>query len=138
MRQDDRGLQGALARLGGKILRLACSQTNCVPTLSRLFTLYLPEGMYRMTLTIDLIDSGALKLLRDMEHLNLIRVNPPVDDNTGIVTGEKKTPFGHSMAKKKDIQRSTPLSDRLLGIASHAGDISLDELRAERLNKYLK
>jgi hypothetical protein len=30
-----------------------------------------------MTLTIDLIDSGALSLLRDMEHLNLIRVNPP-------------------------------------------------------------
>jgi hypothetical protein len=30
-----------------------------------------------MTLTIDLIDSGALKLLRDMESLNLIRVNSP-------------------------------------------------------------
>jgi hypothetical protein len=29
-----------------------------------------------MTLTIDLIDSGALKLLQDMERLNLIRVNP--------------------------------------------------------------
>jgi hypothetical protein len=30
-----------------------------------------------MTLTIDLINSGALKLLRDLESLNLIRVNPP-------------------------------------------------------------
>jgi hypothetical protein len=30
-----------------------------------------------MTLTIDLIDTGALNLLRDMERLNLIRVNPP-------------------------------------------------------------
>ncbi|MDR1307446.1 MAG: hypothetical protein LBK74_07720 [Treponema sp.] len=30
-----------------------------------------------MTLTIDLVDSGALKLLRDLESLNLIRVNPP-------------------------------------------------------------
>jgi hypothetical protein len=30
-----------------------------------------------MTITIDLIDSGALSLLRDMERLNLIRVNPP-------------------------------------------------------------
>jgi hypothetical protein len=30
-----------------------------------------------MTLTVDLIDSGALSLLRDMERLNLIRVNPP-------------------------------------------------------------
>jgi hypothetical protein len=30
-----------------------------------------------MTLTIDLLDSGALNLLRDMESLNLIRVNLP-------------------------------------------------------------
>jgi hypothetical protein len=30
-----------------------------------------------MTLTIDLIDSGALNLLQDMERLNLIRVNSP-------------------------------------------------------------
>jgi hypothetical protein len=30
-----------------------------------------------MTLTIDLIDSGALNLLWDMERLNLIRVNSP-------------------------------------------------------------
>jgi hypothetical protein len=30
-----------------------------------------------MTLAIDLIDSGALNLLRDMERRNLIRVNPP-------------------------------------------------------------
>jgi hypothetical protein len=29
-----------------------------------------------MTLTVDLIDSGALDLLRDMERRNLIRVNP--------------------------------------------------------------
>jgi hypothetical protein len=29
-----------------------------------------------MTLTIDLINSGALKLLQDMERLNLIRVHP--------------------------------------------------------------
>ena len=30
-----------------------------------------------MTLTVDLIDSAALDLLRDMERRNLIRVNPP-------------------------------------------------------------
>jgi hypothetical protein len=29
-----------------------------------------------MTLTIDLIDRGAIDLLRDMERLNLIRLNP--------------------------------------------------------------
>jgi hypothetical protein len=32
---------------------------------------------YSMTVTIDLIDSGALNLLWDMERLNLIRVNHP-------------------------------------------------------------
>ena len=30
---------------------------------------------YPMTLTIDLINSGALNLLQDMERLNLIHVN---------------------------------------------------------------
>jgi hypothetical protein len=30
-----------------------------------------------MTVTVDLIDSAALGLLRDMERRNLIRVNPP-------------------------------------------------------------
>jgi hypothetical protein len=30
-----------------------------------------------MTLTVDLINSDALKILRDMERLKLIRVNPP-------------------------------------------------------------
>jgi hypothetical protein len=34
-----------------------------------------------MTVTIDLIESGALKLLRDMERLNLIRLKvPPQND----------------------------------------------------------
>jgi hypothetical protein len=35
-------------------------------------------------------------------------------------------------------KQATPISDSLLGIASSAGDISLAELRAERLSKYLK
>jgi hypothetical protein len=90
-----------------------------------------------MTLTIDLIDSGTLNLLRDMERLNLIRVNPPAHDNAGIM-GERKTSPGRSTAEKKDTRRSTPLSDRLLGIAAHVGDISPEEIRAERLSKYLK
>jgi hypothetical protein len=33
---------------------------------------------------------------------------------------------------------ATPLSDSLLGIAAHLGDISLEEIREERLSKYLK
>jgi hypothetical protein len=34
-----------------------------------------------MTLTIDLIESGALSLLQDMERLNLIRVTPPAEND---------------------------------------------------------
>ncbi|GHV75202.1 hypothetical protein AGMMS49942_00230 [Spirochaetia bacterium] len=37
-----------------------------------------------------------------------------------------------------EISEATPLTDRLSGILSHADDISPDELRAERLSKYLK
>jgi hypothetical protein len=39
---------------------------------------------------------------------------------------------------KKEITGPTPRADRLLGVASHLGDISLEEIRAERLAKYLK
>jgi hypothetical protein len=93
---------------------------------------------YRMTLTIDLIDSGALNLLRDMERLNLIRVNPPAHDNTRIVATEKTPLSRGDTAEKKDTQRPTPLTDSLLGIAAQIGDMSLDEIRSERLSKYLK
>jgi hypothetical protein len=40
-------------------------------------------------------------------------------------------------AEERDTRRATPISDSLLGIAAGAGDINLDELRAERLSKYL-
>jgi hypothetical protein len=40
-----------------------------------------------MTITIDLIDNGVLALLQDMEHLNLIRVNPPIEKSA--LTGDK-------------------------------------------------
>jgi hypothetical protein len=91
-----------------------------------------------MTLTIDLIDSGALSLLWDMERRNLIRVNSPVNDNMGFLMEKEAAYSIRGTAEKKDTQRATPLTDRLLGIAAGAGDISLDELRAERLSKYLK
>ena len=43
-----------------------------------------------MTLSIDLVESGALNLLRDMERLNLIRVNSPVTGNAESArAGEK-------------------------------------------------
>jgi hypothetical protein len=91
-----------------------------------------------MTLTIDLIDSGALNLLRDMERRNLIRVNPPADDNIRIVREKEETYLSRGMTEKKDTKQPTPLTDSLLGIAAQAGDMSLDELRSERLSKYLK
>jgi len=40
--------------------------------------------------------------------------------------------------KKEGVSQATPRADRLLGIAAHLGDISLEEIRAERLAKYLK
>jgi hypothetical protein len=44
-------------------------------------------------------------------------------------------------AKPGDEQQAkspTPLTDWLSGILSHVGDISPEEIRAERLSKYLK
>jgi hypothetical protein len=91
-----------------------------------------------MTLTIDLIDSGALNLLRDLERLNLIRVNPPENDDIRIVMEREETYLSRGMTEKKETKPPTPITDRLLGIAAQAGDMSLDELRSERLSKYLK
>jgi hypothetical protein len=109
--------------------------------LSLIFFLFcaILKGMeYRMTLTIDLIDSGALNLLRDMERLNLIRLNPPVNDNIRIVREKAGTYLGHDMTEKKDTKQPTPLTDSLCGLLSHVGDISPEEIREERLSKYLK
>jgi hypothetical protein len=54
----------------------------------------------------------------------------------------KVTPFIEkqelSTTKKEGTGQATPRADRLLGIAAHLGDISLEEIRAERLAKYLK
>jgi hypothetical protein len=80
-----------------------------------------------MTVTIDLIDNGVLNLLQDMERLNLIRVNPPV---------EKPVAFKNTLREGR-ADNPTPLTDRLSGILSHAKDMSPQEIREERLNKYL-
>jgi hypothetical protein len=48
---------------------------------------------------------------------------------------EAETP---RQADERDARRATPISDSLLGIAAGAGNITLDELQAERLSKYLK
>jgi len=41
-------------------------------------------------------------------------------------------------AVQKDGNSKTPRADRLLGIAAHLGDISLEKIREERLAKYTK
>jgi hypothetical protein len=51
-----------------------------------------------MTLTIDLVDSGALNLLRDMERRNLIRVNSPVTGNAEIARAGERTPLDRRTA----------------------------------------
>jgi hypothetical protein len=81
-----------------------------------------------MTVTIDLIANGVLNLLQDMERLNLIRVNPPAENPAAF----------QNTLREGGVGSPTPITDWLSGIASSAGDISLDELRAERLSKYLK
>ena len=35
-------------------------------------------------------------------------------------------------------KKATPRADRLLGILAHVGDISLEQIKEERLAKYLK
>jgi hypothetical protein len=49
-----------------------------------------------MTLTIDLIDSGALNLLRDMERRNLIRMNPSLE-NDRVQKGKLSERFAGSL-----------------------------------------
>nr|AGS51806.1 hypothetical protein [uncultured bacterium contig00053] len=50
----------------------------------------------------------------------------------------KVTPVTNNQSSNliKNTNKPTPRADRLLGIASHLGNISLDEIRAERLSKY--
>jgi hypothetical protein len=49
-----------------------------------------------------------------------------------------RTPANRSHPIKAGTEQATPLTDRLSGILSHIGDIRPDELRPERLSKYLK
>jgi len=41
------------------------------------------------------------------------------------------------VAAKKEGSEQTPRADRLLGIAAHLGNVSLEDIREERLAKYL-
>ena len=73
-------------------------------------------------------------------------VSMTIEQTEGILVGParvelKVTPVIEKQEKttvKNEITGPTPRADRLLGIAYHLGDISLEEIRAERLAKYLK
>jgi hypothetical protein len=72
------------------------------------------------------------------DHRLVIEVPPEIPAGRAILAFTP-APVIPAAAKPMDNEkRLTPISDSLLGIASDAGDISLDELRAERLSKYLK
>ena len=45
---------------------------------------------------------------------------------------------GSSDPKNESSSSQTPISDSLVGILAHLGDISLEEIRDERLAKHLK
>ena len=53
----------------------------------------------------------------------------------------KVTPFTvrqEKLVPENGKDRATPRADRFLGVLSHLGDISLEEIREERLAKHLK
>jgi hypothetical protein len=73
------------------------------------------------------------------DHKVFFEFLAPKEIPAGLVRLELKvTPVAEKPALKDLINRPTPRADRLLGIAAHLGDISLDEIREERLAKYLK
>jgi hypothetical protein len=50
-----------------------------------------------MTLTIDVIDTGALSLLRDLERLNLIRLTAPEGQAVGKARQPLSSRFGGAL-----------------------------------------
>jgi hypothetical protein len=65
----------------------------------------------------------------------------PKEIPVGLARIEMKvTPVNEEKGKAVAENRAqdTPRADKLLGIASHLGEISLEEIRTERLTKYLK
>jgi hypothetical protein len=76
-------------------------------------------------------------------HRLTIEVPPEIPAGKAILVftsaGEEKKPTPeYSTTEKEAEQRPTPLTDKISGLLSHIGDISPEEIRAERLSKYLK
>ena len=53
--------------------------------------------IYLMTVTIEVMNQGALNLLRDMEGLGLIHVNSPIPPQTAEKTDEGEKPSYHRL-----------------------------------------
>jgi len=68
-----------------------------------------------MTVTIEIIKHGTLNLLRDMESLGLIHVNPPIPPQTAEKTKQEEEPSWH----------------RLMGIHKNLHGSSVDNFLAD-------
>jgi hypothetical protein len=70
-----------------------------------------------------------------------VKLTPVVEkqDKPALKNAEEGTsPHPHSDALSAILSQPTPLADSLLGVLSDAGDITLEQIREERLAKYLK
>ena len=100
-----------------------------------IYLLLLP--CYNVLMTIEqIIDIPA-------DHRILFEFLAPTEIPAGPARIELKvTPVTEkqdiAVQENGSIEKATPRADRLLGIAAHLGDISLEEIREERLAKYLK
>ena len=73
-------------------------------------------------------------------ELKVTPVVEPESSHTPIDEKKRITPLTDALSRiLSDLDGlPTPRADRLLGIVSNPGDISLEEIRSERLAKYLK
>ena len=68
-------------------------------------------------------------------HRLTIDVPPEVPAGRAILMFR---PAGGQSADKAGQKRRTPITDRLAGCLAGVGDITIEEIREERLEKYLK
>jgi hypothetical protein len=68
-----------------------------------------------------------------------VKLTPVIEkqDKPALINAEEGTSHSHSDALFAILSQPTPLADSLLGVLSDAGDITLEQIREERLAKYL-
>lgn len=79
-----------------------------------------------MTFTLNTENPAVAALLRDLESLDLLHVETP------------PPPTAETGTAKEYTDSSTPHTDFLSGILASAGDITLEQIREERLARYMK